>query len=164
MARVSAAETRATVGLGAGFIGDDYANMTNIIFYMHAYYSGTSAGALALIEGSVASNSGYLAAQTVTSADGIVPVIFNEYGSGNSNPNQGDGAAIVSAIQAVAANGVGGGGFLYYNPNGADDYSMVNNGGSTSWSVADDVGVYGRQHDGRRRGNAGSINVWRTLT
>jgi hypothetical protein len=120
-----------TVGNGAGFIVADYAQMTNIIWWMHCY---TDSGALQSLQGSAASHSGYLAAQTIQSADGIVPVIFNEYGSGsNANPSQSSGSAIASAIGQVASAGIGGGGFVFYNPNGVTDFSMTSGSSLTTW-------------------------------
>ena len=124
-----------SVGPALGFDPKAYLQMTNIVYWMHAYYSGSNAGALARLQGSIASSSGYLAQQQLLSADGVVPINFNEYGSeSTASPSSSDGAAIVSAMQAVAANGIGGVGFVWFNPNGVPDYSMTNSGQSlTTW-------------------------------
>lgn len=115
----------------------------NITWYLHAYYSnGTPDGALAYLTGSTlaccggAGGSGYVAAQTLQSGDGLVPVIFDECGSGTGNSSNGDGSAMVSAL----GGGVGltGGGAATLQAKGVGfacwawfpsaTWQMVNNG------------------------------------
>ncbi len=98
-----------TVGANGGFVAADYASMTNILWELHQYYTdGTVAGAQAQVTGSTAAccggygGSGFLAAQTIQSADGVVPVIVAEYGSGDAGLT--DATSIIGVFSTAPTN------------------------------------------------------------
>lgn len=94
-----------TVGVNSGQNPTLTATWHNITWYLHSYYTnGTPNGALAQLTGSTAAccggngGSGYLGAQTLHSADGVVPVIIDECGSGTGSSSNGDASSMVSAL------------------------------------------------------------------
>jgi hypothetical protein len=106
---------------GAGpMTPSDYASMTNIIWDLHYYgwvsnYSTNQATVSADLTGSASGASGILGAQTIKSADGVVPVIIGEFGNSTTgNSIDPDGTQV---IQAVASSGDGflGFGWGYYS-------------------------------------------------
>jgi hypothetical protein len=116
-----------------------YAGMTNIIYFLHYYQDGVSSDeALAGLTGTTAPNqgggpgcSGFTCAQLIHSADGIVPVIFNEWGpASDQNPNDTAGQPLATAMTTIEASGIGSAGFLFWDPNGSDVFNQVNNGGT----------------------------------
>ncbi len=92
-----------TVGAGFGMTPSTYATMNNIVWDLHFYgwsadYSTDQATVNAALLGSASSGSGILAAQTIQSADGLVPVLIGEYG------NSTDGVTIdANAAQVITA-------------------------------------------------------------
>ncbi len=115
-----------TVGAGNGFVAADYATMNNIIWELHAYNNdGATPGNNSQIAGSVAAGCGYLAAQTIQSADGVVPVIFGEWGSGDGSPTNGDASQISAAMITAGQAGYGSTGWAWYP---STQWQMVNNG------------------------------------
>jgi hypothetical protein len=79
---------------------------------------------------------GWRCAQTIQSKDGVMPVIYNEFGSTNTDKNSTTGAGIAAAMTDLQAYGVGSASFLYFNPNGPSslvgvDFTEVDNGGYT---------------------------------
>jgi hypothetical protein len=121
----------------------DYANMTNVMWLLHAYINDTEANALSTLNGTTAPNQhggpgcyGWRCAQTIQSKDGVMPVIYNEFGSTNTDKNSTTGAGIAAAMTDLQAYGVGSASFLYFNPNGPSslvgvDFTEVDNGGYT---------------------------------
>lgn len=122
-----------TVGSNGGFIVADYAAMHNIIWELHSYYSnGTLAGATAQLTGSNAAQGGgnggcgYVAAQSIQSADGLVPVIFGEVGSGDGNASSTDGSDMATALGNIGVMGFGS--TAWHWDNGNAQWQLVNNG------------------------------------
>jgi len=98
-----------TIGAGFGMTASSYATMRNIVWDLHYYgwVSGNStdqATVNAALQGSVAAGQGVVAAQTITSADGIVPVIIGESGDstngGDVDPNA------TQVVKAVGDSGL----------------------------------------------------------
>jgi hypothetical protein len=87
-----------------------YASMTNIVWDLHQYgwgskYSLDPAVVKAALWGSVAACSGVLAAQSIRSADGLVPVIIAEFGNSTDGATLDANGAIV--CQTVGTCGLG---------------------------------------------------------
>ena len=87
-----------------------YSSMTNIVWDFHFYgwdsgYSTDQATVNAALLGSASAGQGILAAQTITSADGLVPVLIGEYG--NSTDGQNIDPNWVQVITAVETSGYG---------------------------------------------------------
>lgn len=128
-----------TTGLGSGLIAADYAGMHNVIWHMHMYLSGTDASVLAQVQGSTVApccggggSQGYLGAQTIGSADGVMPVIIDECGSGTTaDPQSTSGQQIANALRTSQSANLGSACFVYYQPNGVSDWQMVNNAGTS---------------------------------
>lgn len=121
-----------TVGVGSGFISSLYATMTNICWEIHCYYThGDSiSGSYTTVSGYVtggtsAPNSGgqggwgIIGAQTIQSADGVVPVIIGEWGSDSGEASGLDWGDITNEIIAVQTS---------YNT------------GATAWALQDSPG------------------------
>jgi hypothetical protein len=133
---------KGTVGSNA-LKASDYADMTNVMWLLHAYINDTEANALSTLNGTTAPNQhggpgcyGWRCAQTIQSKDGVMPVIYNEFGSTNTDKNSTTGAGIAAAMTDLQAYGVGSASFLYFNPNGPSslvgvDFTEVDNGGYT---------------------------------
>jgi hypothetical protein len=95
-----------TVGAGFGMTPSTYASMTSIVWDFHFYgwdsgYGTDQATVNAALAGSASAGDGIAAAQTITSADGIVPVLIGEYGDStdgqNVDPNW---TQVLAAVQA----------------------------------------------------------------
>jgi hypothetical protein len=132
---------------GVGTVGkdamkaSDYTNMTNVMWLLHAYINDTEANVLTKLNGTTAPNQdggpgcyGWKCAQTIQSKDGVMPVIYNEFGSTTIDKNSRAGQGIALAMTDLEANGVGSASFLYYNPNGRNslvgsNFTQVDNGG-----------------------------------
>ncbi len=94
-----------SVGAGFGMTASAYADMTNIVWDVHFYgwgvpgWSTDEAKVSAALMGSAASGSGIVAAQTIRSADGAVPVIIGEFGNSTTgsklDPN---GTQVISTV------------------------------------------------------------------
>lgn len=97
-------------GAGPMTGGANYGAMTNIIWDLHNYgwvskYSTNQATVNAALQGSASGASGIAGAQTIQSADGLVPVIIGEFGpssDGASTDPNGD-----QVLQAVTQSGYG---------------------------------------------------------
>jgi hypothetical protein len=121
---------------GAGpMTPSDYAGMHNIVWDLHSYgwdsgYSTDQATVSAALEGSASGASGIAGAQTITSADGTVPVIIGEFGNSTTG-NSIDGNAN-QVIQAIASSGKG---FLAWgwNPGAVGDQLTDGSGNLTSY-------------------------------
>ncbi len=99
-----------TIGAGFGMTPATYASMTNIVWDLHFYgwaanYSTDPATVSAALIGSASSGTGILAAQTIPSADGLVPVLIGEYG--DSTDGQTIDANASQVISAVESSGYG---------------------------------------------------------
>jgi hypothetical protein len=99
-----------TVGDGFGMTTSDYATMTKIVWDLHHYgwmsgYSQDLATEKAAVTGSPQSGSGITAAQTIRSADGVVPVIIGEYGNSTTGEDIDPNGDVV--VQAVQQSGYG---------------------------------------------------------
>jgi hypothetical protein len=118
-----------TVGTASSLNPADYANMTNIVWELHSYSSGNQATAAAQLQGSVSAACGYVAAQSIHSADGVVPVIFGEWGSGSGSANSTDASGMAAAMQALITSntGIGQTGWAWFP---SAQWQMVNNGTS----------------------------------
>lgn len=123
-----------TIGAGFGMTVSSYATMSNIVWDLHYYgwVSGMSTDqptVNAALQGSVAAGQGIVAAQTIQSADGLVPVIIGEYG------NSTDGNTVdANATQVI--NAVGNSGLpcmaWHWSPGAPGDVLTVNNNQLTS--------------------------------
>jgi hypothetical protein len=99
-----------TVGAGFGMTPSTYASMTNIAWDYHFYgwisnYSTDQGTVNAALIGSPSSGSGISAAQTITSGDGVMPVIIGEYG--DSTTGETVDANWMQVITAVDSSGYG---------------------------------------------------------
>jgi hypothetical protein len=130
-----------TVGSNSGQSASTIGTWTNIVWYIHSYYTnGTTVpnsgytNAPAYLAGQTGSQcggsggSGYLGAQTLRSADGLVPVIFDEWGSGTGSSSNGDASSIVAAISAAHGLGHGFSGWAWFP---SAQWQMVNNGATS---------------------------------
>jgi hypothetical protein len=137
-----------TVGSAAGYVVSDYAVMTNIVWELHWYPANLSnANALTNLEGAAIDpsggwigGSGIIAAQTIQSADGVVPCIMGEWGAGNADPSGGSTAGATSAILSVQAQGHGSTAWQWVG-DGVSNWALVGNGEGapnpflTGWGV-----------------------------
>lgn len=93
-----------TIGAGKGMDPAVYAPMTGIIWDLHYYgwvsgYSTDQAKVNAALAGNVAAGTGVAAAQTIRSADGLVPVIIGEYGdSTNGDTVDANATQVIKAV------------------------------------------------------------------
>ena len=119
-----------TIGNGFGMTPSTYANMTNIVWDFHAYgwdsnYSTDQATVTNALLGSVSGGYGIAAAQTIHSADGVVPVIVGEFGDltvgNNVDPNG------PQEVNAVLNSGYGYAAWTWGGSGGAD---QLTKGGS----------------------------------
>jgi uncharacterized membrane protein YgcG len=99
-----------TIGAGFGMTPSTYSSMTGIVWDFHFYgwdsgYSTDQATVNAALLGSASSGDGILAAQTITSADGVVPVLIGEYG--NSTDGQNVDPNWTQVLTAVETSGYG---------------------------------------------------------
>lgn len=94
-----------SVGDGFGMTASTYATMTNIVWDLHFYgwaagYSSDLPTVKMALLGSPSSGTGILAAQSIQSADGLVPVIIGEYGdSTDGQAVDGDASQVVEAVE-----------------------------------------------------------------
>ena len=125
-----------TIGAGFGFDVSAYASMTNIVWDYHFYgwtviNGGTNntnvADIQASLAGSVSGGYGVAAAQTIQSADGMVPVILGEFG------NSTIGASIdpngQACVDVALAGGYGFAAWTFGGSGGADQ--LTDNGSLT---------------------------------
>jgi Cellulase (glycosyl hydrolase family 5) len=131
---------KGTVGSNA-LKASNYANMTNVTWQLHAYMNDTEANVLNTLNGTTAPNQdggpgcyGWKCAQTIQSKDGVMPVIYNEFGSTVIDKNSSTGQGIASAMTDLQAHGVGSAAYEYYNPNGPNplvgsDFTQIDNAG-----------------------------------
>jgi hypothetical protein len=95
-----------TIGAGCGETAASYATMTNIVWDYHFYgwvanYSTDVSTIQSVFTGSASSCTGIVAAQTIKSADGIVPVIVGEYGISTDGTNvDANGTQVVSVVDS----------------------------------------------------------------
>jgi hypothetical protein len=136
-----------TVGINGGFVAADYASMTNILWELHEYYTdGTLSGAQAQITGSTAAccggygGAGYLAAQTIQSADGVVPVIVAEYGSRDAGLT--DATSIIGVFSNAPTNFLSSDAWAWDPGDPSTEYQLIS-GGYTKSSQAPTT--YGKQ-------------------
>jgi hypothetical protein len=99
-----------TIGAGYGMTPETYASMTNVVWDLHFYgwssgYSTDQATVDAALLGSPGSGQGILAAQTITSGDGTVPVLIGEYGDSTDGQSVDPNASQV--VTAVETSGYG---------------------------------------------------------
>lgn len=110
-----------------------YATMTNVIWDLHQYdYAFPNPGGYSTNETTISSGiASYIArVQTVTSADGLVPVIIGEYGNSTDGSNTDPGGT--QLVDAVAHSGHG---FLawHWRAGGASDNLTDGSGNLTSY-------------------------------
>jgi hypothetical protein len=141
-----------TVGAGAGYVAADYTPMTNIIWELHCYMTGNTpdswtngsyyTGAAGYVNGGTSAPAtgasggwGIIGAQTLLSADGVVPVVIGEWGPGgdSGNPGTTEAAPLVAAVKAAQTGGTGATAWGYY-PAGVDNgnWDLVNQGYSNN--------------------------------
>ena len=121
---------------GAGpMTPSDYASMTNIVWDLHYYgwvsnYSTSLATVSAGLIGSAAGASGIAGAQTITSADGKVPVIIGEFGNSTTG-----GSIDPNGDQVIQAVGNSGSGFLAWgwDPDEQGDQLITDSGQITAY-------------------------------
>ena len=141
-----------TVGKGAGYNEAAYTTMYNIIWEIHCYYSAGDSGpggvyttAAAYVNGGTSAPAsgagggwGVAGAQTLKSADGVVPVIIGEWGSDSGATGTTEAAALVAAVQAagVSSLGVGSTAWTWVDTGQNSQQWVVNNSGNgslTTW-------------------------------
>jgi hypothetical protein len=91
-----------TIGARFGMTASTYATMTNIVWDLHQYNwmnhnSTNQAMADANLLGAASTGRGFRAAQTITSADGLVPVLVGETGLYSGSTNETGGEQILAA-------------------------------------------------------------------
>ena len=124
-----------TIGAGFGMTAPAYANMTNIAWDLHFYgwaanYSTDQATVTSALLGSTSGGYGIAAAQTITSADGKVPVIVGEFG--DSTTGSSVDANGTQVINAVLNNGYGYAAWQWSGQGGPDAVLNNESGGSGS--------------------------------
>lgn len=148
-----------TVGANAGYVVSNYATMYNIVWELHCYMTGNTndpwnagyyTNASGYVNGGLSAPAsgcsggwGVIGAQTIKSADGIVPVIIGEWGPGGDagNPGTTEAAPLVATILAAQAQSVGATAWGYY-PSGINggNWNLVNDGYTntptlTTWGI-----------------------------
>ena len=122
-----------TIGAGAGMTVSDYASMNNIIWDLH-YYGWVSSYSTnqSTVDASLAS--AVSAAQTITSANGKVPVIIGEYGPStdgtNTDPN---GNQVLQAVQSSTSAGQTAGAAAWGWNSGVNDNLTDGSGNLTTY-------------------------------
>ncbi len=93
-----------TVGAGSGLTESSYATMHNVVWDLH-FYGWVANGSTdqnymnSLLLGSPSSHAGVSAAQTIRSADGIIPVIVGEFGNSTDGATiDANGNQVISAV------------------------------------------------------------------
>ena len=136
-----------TLGANAGFVVSSYATMTNIIWEIHAYANngdtfGQAGGWTSVSQyitggaGPVGGGSGgwgILAAQTIQSADGVVPCVFGEWGAADGSQTTTDASQMASALQSVQSSGNGSLAWAYSV--GGGEWVLVNNAEGGPYSL-----------------------------
>jgi hypothetical protein len=136
-----------TVGLAAGYKAAVYANERNLVAELHGYYNnGGSFGSLfntahGYVEGALTAPGsggqggyGIIAAQSIPTLDGVMPVVFGEWGPSDGNQNASNGSQITAELTAQIQNGVGSCAWQYGHGGGSQwDLATNNNTGLTVW-------------------------------
>lgn len=93
-----------TVGAGSGLTEASYATMHNVVWDLH-FYAWVANGSMdqnymnSLLLGSPSSHAGVAAAQTIRSANGIIPVIVGEFGNSTDGATiDANGNQVISAV------------------------------------------------------------------
>lgn len=154
-----------TVGASGGFVPSAYAPMTNIVWELHAYYTNGSTvpnsgytNATAYVQGQTGAQcggsggSGYLGAQTINSADGLVPVLYGEWGSGDGNASSTNASQLGAALVAVATSkSFGNTGWAWYP---SAQWQMVWNGFTAGLPTCSPV------NQNSNPGNCYGLSLW----
>lgn len=124
--------------VGAGSLTPSaYGAMTNIVWDLHFYgwssqYNTNQATVTAMLTGDAGTHVGVRAAQAITSADGLVPVIIGEFGPSTSGSAADANAAQV--LNAVLSNtDIAGYAGWAWNPDPFN--ALQNNGQLTAWGT-----------------------------
>ena len=131
-----------TVGAGFGMTPSTYANMTNIVWDFHSYgwdsnYSIDQAAVTAALMGSASGGYGIAAAQSIHSADGLVPVIMGEFG--DSTIGSSVDANGTQVVNAVLNSGFGYAAWTWGGQGGADQ--LTQNGQLTAFGQEVAAGI-----------------------
>lgn len=130
-----------TIGVAGGMVASIYSGMKSVVWDLHQYgwLSGMStdqATVNAALAGNPAKGTGIAAAQTIRSADGVMPVIIGEYG------NSTDGATVDGngnqVIKAVSDSGLTSAAWAW-RPGGKADI-LTNAGGKDGPTLTDPFG------------------------
>jgi hypothetical protein len=130
-----------TTACGAGYTPSAYAGMTNIIWDMHFYnwltgYSTDQTTIAVTIATNVART------QTITSADGTVPVIMGEYGNSTTGADPDPGAEqIVAAVIDAGSKGEYGSAAWAWGSGGPGD-GLTDGNGAASAPYGQQVELY----------------------
>jgi hypothetical protein len=125
-----------TIGDGYGMTTSAYGTMTKIVWDLHHYgwmsgYSQSLATEKAGLIGSPQSGSGITAAQTIRSADGLVPVIIGEYGNSTTGDQIDPNGDVV--VQAVQQSGYGSVAWAWHAADTIGDMLVDGNGNLTPY-------------------------------
>ena len=123
-----------SVGANFGMTASAYSSMTNIAWDLHYYgwasgYSTDQATVTADLLGSASGGYGIAAAQTITSADGTVPVIVGEFGDSTTGSSVDPNGTQV--INAVLNSGYGYAAWTFGGQGGPDQ--LTDNGSLTTF-------------------------------
>ena len=121
-----------TIGAGAGMTVSSYASMTNIIWDLHYYGWAAGSNPVQTLQTEIQQ------AQTIPSADGIVPVIVGEYGNSTTGDGiDGNGQAVVQAvIDAGTQDGVGSAAWKWGSGGAGGGDALGDASGLTSFGTA----------------------------
>lgn len=123
-------------GVNAGMVQSDYSNMTNTIWDMHYYGWVTNYDtSQSVIDQSIAA--GAAAAQQITNAGGVMPVIIGEYG--NSTTGQGIDPNGTQSVAGVDSSGFGSAAWSWGSGNPGDG---LTNGSSPTSPYGQQVASY----------------------
>lgn len=132
-----------TLGVGGALNAGAYAGMTNIIWDLHFYdwamgYSSDQATIANALANEVQQQ------QTITSADGIVPVIIGEYGNSTSGSgiDAGGEALVQAVISAGPQNGIGSAAWIWENPYVSDGSDSLTHGGQLTEPYGQAVALF----------------------
>jgi hypothetical protein len=135
-----------TIGDGYGMTTSAYATMTKIVWDLHHYgwmtgYSQDLNTEKAALIGSPQTGSGISAAQTIRSADGLVPVIIGEYGNSTTGDQIDPNGNVV--VQAVQQSGYGCVAWAWHAADTIGDMLVDGNGNLTAYGqeVASFIGM-----------------------
>lgn len=131
-----------TVGANAGYKTALYSLMTNITWELHWYPDVMNAAdSLANLMGGISTagggpgGSGIIAAQSIQSADGMVPVILGEWGAGNGDVSGNSTAGATSAVLSVQAEGHGSTAWQWVG-DGVSQWACTGNGNGQAITAA----------------------------